>query len=363
MANPNPGNHNPNCNHTKLQVPNYDGSQNGKAFLRKFELIATKYRWDHGERCLQLAVHCSGKAETWLNGLPQATLDDWALLSASFRAHFLDNEPRIVTESKLQARKLNVGSETVDDYHSSLIELGAQLGRNNDEMASAFINGLPQGPFRTFVLAGDTHSLQNYLNRARLYAAQNSSKSVNFQSTFNIDEAEITNSRSSFKDDIINAVTAGFDKLKIDKSEVQTDRYPRSRSNSAGRPHRPRSNDRQHNSRQARSSSRSPYRGPSRSPYRGPSRGSFRGNDQRFSAPSRGGFRGRRSGVSNSRNVSGRCGNGCCNGTDSNGCFNCGCRNHWARDCRNKTRQNKGPVCYTCGVAGHVQRNCRNYLN
>ena len=354
MANPNP-NPNGNCNHTRLQVPNYDGSQNGKAFLRKFDLIAGKYRWDNNEKCLQLAVHCTGKAETWLNGLPQATLDDWAQLSASFKAHFLDNEPRMVTESKLQARKFEAGSESIDDYHASLMELGGQLNRNNEEMASAFINGLPQGSFRTFVLAGDIHSLQNYLNRARLYSAQNTTKAVNFQSSFNIDEAESTPSRSSFKEDIINAVTAGFDKLQIDNSKDA----PRSRSNSASRS---RDDSRQYSYRN-RSGSRSPYRGSnggrslhghSRSPYRDSYRDSNRGS-------SRGGFRGRR--TSSMGRPVGRCGSGCCNSTNlESGCFKCGCSKHWARQCQ-KGMQNRGPVCYSCGIKGHVQRQCRSNRN
>ena len=223
----------------------------------------------------------------------------------------------MVTESKLQSRVFQPHSETIDEYYSSILSLGATLGHNSEQLATNFMNGLPKS-IKDFVIGTDNHTMENYLSQARLYLARHPSgaKTVRFENQFPTTEV-------AAGADIVNAIAQGFRQLKVHMPS-----HVRGRG-------------------WARGYGRAQY-GRSNSPYRG--RGYYRG-----AAPSprgRGFSRGRGRGRS-SRGRSRTPSPGRVNQNDRGGaCYRCGDPDHWANECP------QTGACYKWGDADHWANEC-----
>ena len=168
----NNNNNNNNMSQLRLTLADFSGNlSEAKTWYRKFTLLAWKYEWDNAEKCLQLSFHLSDLAGVWFSSL---STDNWARLKAAFEKQFLNTEPTLVTKSKLQSREFQPHSETIDEYYSSILSVGATLGRNSEQLATNFMNGLPES-IKDFVIGTDNHTMENYLSRARLYLARHPS--------------------------------------------------------------------------------------------------------------------------------------------------------------------------------------------
>ena len=309
-------NNNNNNNKAQLRLTLADFSGNlseAKTWYRKFTLLASKYEWDKAEKCLQLSFHLSDLAGVWFSSL---STDDWARLKAAFEKQFLNTEPTLVTESKFQSRVFQPHSETIDEYYSSILSLGATLGRNSEQLATNFMNGLPES-IKDFVIGTDNHTMENY-SRARLYLARHPSgaKTVRFENRFPTTEVVAGA-------DIVNAIAQGFKQLKV---HMPSHVRGRGRTRGYGRAQYGRSN----------------------SPYRGC--GYYRG-----AAPSpRGrGFSGGRGRGRSSRGRSHTPSPGRVNQNDRGGaCYRFGDPDHWANECP------QTGACYKCGDADHWANEC-----
>ena len=128
-----------------LVLPEFGGEsdETTKIWYQCFNLLLTKYAWSEQERCIRLGFNCVGAADTWYATLPQQTRDTWANLRPAFEQMFLNMEPPLITESCLQARTLQPG-EGIDNYYSSILQMGATLERNPDQLSTQFLSGLTE---------------------------------------------------------------------------------------------------------------------------------------------------------------------------------------------------------------------------
>ena len=87
----------------RLTLPDFNGSiSDTKAWYRKFSLLATKYWWDNVVKCLHMSFYLADLAGVWFSSLSEDDAKDWTKLKAALEKHFLNTEPTLVTESKLQ---------------------------------------------------------------------------------------------------------------------------------------------------------------------------------------------------------------------------------------------------------------------
>ena len=200
---------------------------------------------------------------------------------AAFEKQFLNTEPTLVTESKLQSRVFQPHRETINEYHSSTLSLVATLGRASEQLATNFMNGLPK-------------SIKD-----RLYLARHPSgaKAVRFENQFPM--TKVTAGANT-----VNAIAQGFKQLKVHMSSrarghARAHGYGRTQYGCINSPHR----------------GRGYYRRAALSPRgRGFSggRGSGRGSCDRSRTPSTGRV----------------------NQNDRGGaCYRCGDPYHWANEC------------------------------
>ena len=83
-----------------------------------------------------------------------------------------------MVEAQLESRRWErEKGESVDGYHSALVELGAKINRNGDDLCTAFLRGIPDA-CRVFVMGADTHTLDVYLRRAKLWHSQNATSAA-----------------------------------------------------------------------------------------------------------------------------------------------------------------------------------------
>lgn len=269
-------------------------SDDAKGWLRKFDLLANRYNWTNDDKIFQLSYNLSGAAGTWIASQPAATQQAWPTLRAAFEARFTGSEPALVIQAKLYNRKL-LSTETIDDYQSDILSMGNALGRETEQMAASFVQGLPE-QMREYVLGTDTHTLDSYTRRAKLYASQHPVvPHLTAQPSLSMAMAcpEVSQNLDGIKTELVNAVQESFKALS-----VRGRGRGRGRFRDSGRFGRQRSGSRERYRR-----SQSPRRRHSKSPNR---RVSFRDEN------------------------------------DQDGCWVCGDVEHWARECPNKfQRQSK----------------------
>ena len=159
----------------KLVVKEFDGtSTDAESWLRRFKLIAEKLKWNtaadantpYEARC-QMGIHLTGMAGRWFDNLVKK--DTYDHLIEAFKARFVTSDSRMVIEQQMSALKLQPDGD-VETYHAELLRLGNRLDRNDEALSVNFLNGLPPD-FKSYCLSTDTHKLETYKARAKLYQA------------------------------------------------------------------------------------------------------------------------------------------------------------------------------------------------
>ena len=242
------------CDKLKIKEFTGSGSIPAEQWWQKFQIATEINKWKDEDLIHQLPFHLSGAALSWYSTIPNDKQADWAQLKAEFEKFFLKQEPALVTESKLLSRKMKPG-ETLEEYVADLTELGSKLGKSIGSLATNFLNGLPSQAMRDFVVSTDSHTIDSYKNRARIYLARHpASTSVKFDSSAFFVEEEDKQSGACANAEVINAITEGFKGLRKDLSSFRGRSRGRGRGKGRG--------DR------TRYRSKSPQRSTSKSPNR-----------------------------------------------------------------------------------------------
>ena len=152
------------------KVQSFGGNRDKAAeFLEKFQSIAELNKWKDDSQLLYFKLAQVGPAYNWLKSLDDEFIKDIKTLTKKFDSDWISNEPRIITEGKLLNRKWNFGDkETLETYKQSILELGGKIGLSGDTLASHFLRGLPDN-VRIHCLGADSHTLENYIRRAKLF--------------------------------------------------------------------------------------------------------------------------------------------------------------------------------------------------
>ena len=273
---------------TKMVLGNFTGTGDANSFIRRFELLAAKDNWGDDEKRIRLAFALTDQAGIWYANLTADKIDTYAHLLAEFKKHYIDNEPTLVTESKLLSRKLLSG-ESLEDYYDALVALGNKLGRKPTELGTQFINGLPDS-YKDWVLSTDSHTLDSYLARAKLFQARHPERSVTFQGSFPVQGDYATKGEMAA---VVKTLKESLDALNL-RSHRSPSRHSRSPSRSPNR-HRSTSRHRSPNRYRSSTRHRSPssysrgYRPRYRSPHRyRPQQGSGRSQVQCYYCKKRG---------------------------------------------------------------------------
>ena len=146
-----------------------DGDGAPPAHNDRFKL--KDFKGDKGMRkCEMLDLHLDGAADTWFSALPEDKQNNWAQFEEAFREQFIAYEPPMVTQSRFSNRVWEVASESLD-YVDNLKSYAARLNATDEQLMIKFVQGLPSD-YQNFVLSTDTHALQTYVTRAKLYHAR-----------------------------------------------------------------------------------------------------------------------------------------------------------------------------------------------
>jgi len=246
------------CDKLKIKEFSGSGAQTAESWWQKFEIATKINTWKDEDLVLQFPFYLSGAALSWYSALETTIKDDWARLKAEFEKFFLKQEPALVTESKLLSRKMKAG-ETLEEYMAELTELGSKLGKSVNSLATNFLNGLPSQAMRDFVVSTDSHTIDSYKNRARIYLARHpAATAVKFDSSAFFVEEEKQNHSSNME--VINAITEGFKGLRKDLSSFRGRSQYRGRGRGRGGKGHGRSRYRSMSPHGPRSSSKSPVR-------------------------------------------------------------------------------------------------------
>lgn len=191
-------------------------SEDAKGWLRKFDLLSTRYNWTNEEKIFQLSFNLSGAAGSWLSAQSDMTQSSWDDLRRAFESRFVNSEPALVIEAKLYNRRL-LPNETIDMYYADIIGMGNQLGREPKQMAATFVQGLPE-LMRDYVLGTDTHTIESYTNRAKLYASRYPHNATAMSPVQNIQALVCKDDEmKGLKTELVNAVTESFKSMSFQR--------------------------------------------------------------------------------------------------------------------------------------------------
>ena len=315
----------PPAHNDRFKLKDFKGEKGDSAasWLRKFIKIAARQGWNDERKCEMLDLHLDGAADTWFSALPEDKQNNWAQLEEAFREQFIAYEPPMVTQSRFSNRVWEVASESLDDYVDNLKSYAARLNATAEQLMIKFVQGLPSD-YQNFVLSTDTHALQTYVTRAKLYHARR----------------QIDPNSSNFgRPNVVAMVEQLTDSISSLQVEVNAIRS------------RGRYNDRRHSGSRERGSDRNSERSPARSYYRNRSRSFERRRDK---SPNRNWQASERNGRQNSPDSrESRRG--------SRGRFDSSRRDSRSdsRDRKVRFRQDAGKIrSFKCGEVGHFQKGC-----
>ena len=217
----------------KLKLTTYDGLHDGRDFMDKIEMVKTACDWDDKEAAIQMQLHLTGPASTWIRTMVKDTVKaKWDTLLSAFKERWVNQDPLLLTEQKLLARKLQPG-ESLEEYYAAILDFAQKLGRTPDEMAAYFVGGLPD-VVKENVLSGDTHDLGNYMRRAKMFIARNPAyKSVSFDSVHMVSAADNQrNMAAEISKEVVGSIADMMSELKISSRPNKGEDDKRSRESS-----------------------------------------------------------------------------------------------------------------------------------
>ena len=123
----------------------------------------------------------------------------------------------------------------MEEYYASLLDFAQKLNCTPEQMASYFVAGLPDN-VQENVLAGDLHTLANYMQRAKMYLSRNPGHlSVSFDQSVNAVCSPTLAKELSKK--VVASISDMMTNMEINKERKNQDseRRPRERRSSRER--------------------------------------------------------------------------------------------------------------------------------
>lgn len=284
-----------------VRPKDFDGTDNVRRFLHKFEQCATVNGWtDASTKLGQLSVSLSDKAYDFFMHLPADRKNTYEELKKSLMAEF--DSPGLQSDYalKLSSYRRQEGQTTAQFLHE-LQQLAERAYPDWDHeprkgiVKAHFINGL-DSELRTQLMlqAPEDEALEDLERRTRRSEQVHGASSTSTSSVGRMEASPTIEQQVAELRDQLSTVTASMAELQAGVGRLTFGTGQRG------------------------ARSRGVYRGSARSGLRG---------------------RGAAS-------------------TPAGGCYRCGASGHFARDC-GAMQPNRGGLCFRCGQPGHYARNCR----
>ena len=140
-------------------------------WLDKFQMKRERKGWEDADALYHFKSLMTQGAYTWLKTLDAGKKDTYENLLREFTSSWIESEPRVVVERRLESRRLQVEKgESIETYRAAIVELGSKIGRTGDALCNDFLRGLTE-QVREYCLQSDTHTLDSYVKRAKLFVA------------------------------------------------------------------------------------------------------------------------------------------------------------------------------------------------
>ena len=134
-------------------------SDNPERFLSEFESFCLLHGLtdDSPKKLAALHLHLTGPALTWYTALPDTTKATWANVDQAFKDHYVNQDPTknpvLLVEGEI-FRHLQLGpTQALEEYRALVLEKGTYIGKQDRDILSKSIDGLPQ-QLAFFVRAG-----------------------------------------------------------------------------------------------------------------------------------------------------------------------------------------------------------------
>ena len=141
---------------TSLMPSPFTGSSltNAEAWLDRFAKFSDLQGHNNQDRLATFRLLMAARAETWFDGLPNATKQNWNALAAAFEEKFV-NPPGLAftRETEILARH-QLESESVEKYATDILRRCAQLHKGPLETKNIFVRGLRPDIRRYILLQG-----------------------------------------------------------------------------------------------------------------------------------------------------------------------------------------------------------------
>ena len=145
---------------------------NAKKFLSEFNsyaLLHELHDYD-GRKVAAFHLHLKGPALTWFNTLSDRSKRIWSSIEAQFQEKFINfaNHSSVAMMEGQVFNSLKLGyGQSIEDFHSQLIEKGSLLKKPDHEILARFIDGLPE-KMAFFVRAGQPSDLSSAFTSAKM---------------------------------------------------------------------------------------------------------------------------------------------------------------------------------------------------
>jgi hypothetical protein len=151
-----------------IKAPTFDGKSDAYTFLKQFEKYI-QYRGVEADPDRQLrlfTVLLKDSAGDWIDSLPDVEKNTFSALKASFEKRYLSPESvRIKCAKELFTKRQ--GSDTADDYITSMRKLAVRINATDDILKYAIMNGL-QADIAVFVAQQQPDTIEDVIQAARL---------------------------------------------------------------------------------------------------------------------------------------------------------------------------------------------------
>lgn len=147
--------------------------ENASIFLREFQSYAVLHKIDPADDCRILAafhLNLTGPALTWFNSLQSECKRTWKNFLKQFHAHYIDldwQHPTVFLESEIFHNMKLTKGQVLEDFYGQIVEKAQILKKEDHEILSQFIKGLPE-KLAFFVRAGSHKDSASALAAAKM---------------------------------------------------------------------------------------------------------------------------------------------------------------------------------------------------
>ena len=145
-------------------------SEDGSKFLSEFTsfLLLSNIEETSKKAVAAFHLHLKGPALIWFNNLPDSSKTSFSDVKHLFcRDYCSTDDPVLVAEEAVFQKMTLQMSDTLEDFHSRVLQKGKRLGKSDRDIMTKYIDALPE-KLSFFVRAGRAHNLHDALQASKI---------------------------------------------------------------------------------------------------------------------------------------------------------------------------------------------------